>query len=308
MGEWSKSIGEKGEKITKFIFEEILGVNSLQENSSIDCQRGEKHKRKEAKGNRTTHGIDGIYYHESPMEDELLDIVLISSKYTTEYPKNPKSDFKSHMSDLAQAIECFKLSRTNNEISQSFSTVTKTGYTGVLVWLSHKDSTDYEVIPKVSNALLNSELEYEKIIIIDNSRINFLYETIYKTKKEFNKVDFVYHNSSLNQKIINLQAYGNKFPIEYLYSDIIILRVENQDLIEFLIYVNDDFDSANLAQLLSFTKSFDHLNAIDTTRINYLNYDELTNENQLKNVLARYSNYKLGENLIINKFPSDFRR
>lgn len=46
MGEWSKSVGEKGEHICKFIFENILNFNSLIENESISCMKGLKHKKK----------------------------------------------------------------------------------------------------------------------------------------------------------------------------------------------------------------------------------------------------------------------
>lgn len=60
MGEWSKSIGEKGENIVKFLFEDILNFNSLIENESIDCIKNTKHKDKKAKSNRKTHGIDGL--------------------------------------------------------------------------------------------------------------------------------------------------------------------------------------------------------------------------------------------------------
>ena len=59
---------------------------------------------------------------------------------------------------------------------------------------------------------------------------------------------------------------------------------------------------------VSFAKSFDYLNAIDKTIVSYLDYDPLMNENQLKSALAHYPNFKLGENLEINKFPLDYRR
>ncbi|MFT5917752.1 MAG: hypothetical protein ACI81T_004269 [Bacteroidia bacterium] len=308
MGEWSKSIGEKGERITKFIFEEIIGVNSLIENTNVDCQKGKEHKRKVAKNERTTHGVDGLYFHESPLEDELLDIIIISSKYTIKYPKSPKSDFKAHISDLAQAIECFRISKKNNEISQSFNTVTKTSYTGVLVWLSNTDSVDFEMIPKVSNSIIDTNLEFEKIILLDNARVNFLYESIYKAKKQYDSLDYVYHNSSMNQSSFNSNTYGRKFPIEYLYSDIIILRVKDKDGVKFLIFVNDNFNPDNLRLVLSFAKTFDHLNTINTTQINYLDYDKLIHESQLKSVLTHYPNYKLDENLELNMFPLDYRR
>lgn len=305
MGEWSKSIGEKGEKITKFIFEEILNINSLEEKTSISCLNSEKHIK--AKKPRQTHGIDGLYHYENPLEDELLEIVLISSKYTLNYPPNPKGKFKEHLKDLAEAIECFKLSKENSEINQRYNSVSKTIWTGILVWLSNDDTKDSDVISKVSNSIISSELEFDKIILLDNKRIDFLYETIYKTKQLNPSVKIVYHNTSLNQGSINEFSYGDKFPVDYLYADVIHLRVEKDNDITFLIFINDNFDRVNFSQILSFAKTYDFLNAIDKTVINYLDYDSLKHEKTVKSVLNDYQTFKLDSNLQLMKFPNDFR-
>lgn len=305
MGEWSKSIGEKGEKITKFIFEEILNINSLEENTSISCFNGEKHIK--AKKPRQTHGIDGLYHYENPLEDELLEIVLISSKYTLNYPQSPKSKFKEHLKDLAEAIECFKLSKENSDINQRYNSVSKTIWTGILVWLSNDDTKDSNVISKVSNSIISSELEFDKIILLDNKRIDFLYETIYKTKQLNSSVKIVYHNTSLNQGSINELSYGDKFPVDYLYADVIHLRVEKNNEVTFLIFINDNFDRVNFSQILSFAKTYDFLNAIDKTVINYLDYDSLKHEKTVKSVLNDYQSFKLDSNLQLMKFPNDFR-
>lgn len=305
MGEWSKSIGEKGEKITKFIFEELLNVNSLEENTSIQCFNGEKHIK--SKKPRQTHGIDGLYHYESPLEDELLEIVLISSKYTLKYPANPKSKFKEHLKDLAEGIECFKLSKSNSDINQRYNSVSKTNWVGILVWLSNDDTKDSDMISKVSNSIIDNELEFEEIILLDNKRVDFLYETIYKTKQLNPSVQIVYHNTSLNQGSINRISYGSRFPVNYLYSDIIQLRVEKNNEIVFLIFVNDNFDKVNFSQILSFAKTYDFLNAIDKTIVNYLDYDSLKHEKMVKSVLTDYQAFKLDNNLQVMKFPNDFR-
>jgi hypothetical protein len=305
MGEWSRSIGEKGEKLTKFLFEEILNINSLEENTSISCLNSEKHIK--SKNPRKTHGIDGLYHYENPLEDELLEIVLISSKYTLKYPPNPKSKFKEHLKDLAEAIECFKLSKENSEINQRYSSVSKTVWTGILVWLSNDDEKDSDIISKVSNSLIDGDLEFDKIILLDNKRVDFLYETLYKTKILNPSVKIVYHNTSLNQGSINELSYGDKFPIDYLYSDIIHLRVEKDNEITFLIFINDNFDKLNFSQILAFAKTYDFLNAIDNTIINYLDYDSLKHEKMVKSVLTDYQSFKLDSNLKIMKFPNDFR-
>lgn len=95
--------------------------------------------------------------------------------------------------------------------------------------------------------------------------------------------------------------------MSYLYSDIIALRVENDHKVSLMIFINDDFYEDQLVQVLDFAKSFDHLNAINKTILNYRTYSDLINESQVKSKLVDFPNYKLNNNLEIKKFPSDFR-
>lgn len=307
MGEWSKSIGEEGERITKFVFEDILEFNSLQENISTKCIKGEKHKT--AEKDKTTHGIDGLIYYESPVEDNLLDIVLISSKYTLEYAKYPKSDFKSHIKDLAFTLECFKSSKIKSDINYKFNNVNKTDLTGILVWLSNDSEKDYDIISKIKNTTLSSDLKFDRIIILDNQRVNFLYESIFKIKQLYGKenVDFVYHNSGLNFDKIQRSSFGKIFPLNYLYSDIIVLRVFNKEEVVLQIFINDDFSSTSFSQILSFAKTFDQVNAAKKIILNYKNYDSLRDQNIVKDALVNFKDYIFGLNLSVKKFPSDFR-
>lgn len=308
MGELSKRVGEKGEEILKFLFEDILNFNNLLQNKTIDCIKGEKHKRNGTKNERKTHGIDGIVSYKSPLEDFCLDIGIISSKYTSkEYPKNPISDFKSYFQDLAETIECFNNSKIKNQINQNFDNVNKAEIIGILLWLSHQDNANYDLISKVDNCIIDDEFIFDKIIIIDNGRANFLYQSIWKTKQIFKNenVDFVYHNSGLNSISQSRESYGKTFPLHYLYSDIIPLRVLNQDKVEFHLYINDNFQKEQFTQILGFAQSFDLLNSTKLI-INYLDYDDL-NRNEIKEKLFHYPNYKLGENLEVREFPLDIK-
>ena len=310
MGEWSKSIGEKGEYIVKFIFENILNFNSLIENSSIDCIKGFKHKDKYAESNKSSHGIDGLISYKSPLEDYSLDIGIISSKYVGgEYPKYPSTLFKSHIKDLAQTLECFYNSKLKNNMNQNFTGVNKTEIFGILVWLSNTSDLNFDLVSKVDNIQIDTDLVFDKIILLDNSKVNFLYESIFRTKEIFgnDNVDFVYHNSGLNFTSIQENSYGKIFPLNYLYSDIIALRTVKNNRITLSIFINDDFEEEQFVQLLNFAKSFDHLNAVDKIILSYKTYDYLTNENIVKEKLVKFPMYKLSENLEIKKFPSDFR-
>lgn len=235
MGEWSKSIGEKGENIVKFIFENVLNFNSLIENDSINCIRGSKHKSVKAKSNKTTHGIDGLVSYKSPLEDNTLDIGIISSKFTVgEYPKT-NTIFKEHLKDFAQTIECFNNSKLKNDVNHNFVDINKTEIIGVLVWLSNKSDINYDMISQAESILIDSDLIFDRIILLDNNRVNFLYESIFRTKEVFGKenVNFVYHNTGLNSNSQQSNSYGKVFPLNYLYSDIIALRTENDNKVTF---------------------------------------------------------------------------
>ncbi|MGJ7032302.1 GapS4a family protein [Niabella hirudinis] len=310
MGEWSKSIGEKGENIVQFIFENILNFNSLLQNESINCIKGLKHKDKDSQSNKSSHGIDGLISYKNPLEDYTIDIGLISSKYVGgEYTKYPTTLFKSHIKDLAYSLECFNNSKLKNSINQNFIGVNKTEIFGILVWLSNTSDLKFDLISKVNNIQIDSDLVFDKIILLDNNKVNFLYESIHRTKEVFggNNVDFVYHNSGLNFTSLQESSFGKIFPLNYLYSDIIALRTERDNIISLSIFINDDFEEEQFVQILNFAKSFDHLNAVNKVILNYKAYDYLNNENLVKEKLVKFPMYKIDQNLEIKKFPSDFR-
>lgn len=168
---------------------------------------------------------------------------------------------------------------------------------------------DFDLSSKVANIQLDNDLIFDKIIFLDNNKVNFLYESIFKVKEVFNSenVDFVYHNSGLNFTSIQEKSFGKVFPLNYLYSDIIPLRILNNKDVELRIFINDNFSENQFSQILNFAKSFDHLNAIDKVVLFYKSYDYLINDNQVKQVLSNFPVYNLNDNLIIKKFPSDFR-
>ena len=74
MGEWSKKIGEQGENIVKYFFEELIGFKDVYRTGvSIHCSYSDQHKKEKAK-QRLTHGIDGLVSYSCPLIEELLEI------------------------------------------------------------------------------------------------------------------------------------------------------------------------------------------------------------------------------------------
>lgn len=310
MGEWSKTVGEKGEKIVDFFFKDILGYKKILHNQTIECIKGTKHKEKSAKRDRTTHGVDALISAVSPVEDNTLDVGYISSKFTSEiYPNAPKGKFKEHLTDLAHGLECYKNSELSSTINQTYSKIKKTEVTGILVWASNKSPNDENIVSKVANMQLDADLIFDKIIVIDNNRLNFYVETIQTAKKEFGKdnVKFIYHNSGVNSLSLQSMSYGDFLPIQYLFSDLIPLRIQKDNKIELLICSKDEFSVESFGKVLDFAKSFDHLHSITSTTISFPDYNDLNHQGEIKKQLAKFEHYDFQTNFFVKKHTEDFR-
>jgi hypothetical protein len=302
-GEFSKKIGDEGEKIVDFIFGEVLNFK-ISHNLHIDCNRPEEHKRILAKSGRTTHGIDGLIYYVSPLQDYILDIGVISSKCTSKpYPSSAKI-LKEYIKDLAETLECFNYSKEKSLINQNASNVKQTETIGILVWHSFEDDLTFDLVSKTSNIHIENELSFDKIILLDNNRLNFLFESIYISKQIYgtDNIDFVYHNTGLNfTRQQEGKMFGKEFPIQYLYSNIILLRITNKKNTEFHIYVNELFDIESFNLLIGFIKQFDYLETLDRTIIYYREYN-----GQLDNSLGKQLSQSL-QKIEVKGFPINFR-
>ena len=308
MGELSRKVGEKGEKIVEYFFNEILGHNTILDDETIECIKGEKHKAKESA--KKTHGIDSLISYKSPLEDNVLEIGVVSVKYTSkEYPNSPKTEFKRYIKDLANTLECFKNSRLLSTTKKQYQNISRTDITGILVWASNKSENNENVISKLSNSILGSDLIFDKIIVIDNDRLNFFVDTILNCKQKFGKenVKFVYHNTNLNINSLNSLSYGQILPINYIYSNLIPIRIVNKSEIELLIYSKDNFNINHLHQLLNFAKSFDHLDSTNKVIMSFPEYDALENTSRIKSALMSYDKYELNKNLFITSHLSNFK-
>ncbi|UUW09783.1 hypothetical protein NLG42_03050 [Flavobacterium plurextorum] len=310
MGEWSKSVGEKGEKIVDYFFRDILGYGNVLHGESITCNKPVKHKDKKAQGNRTTHGIDAFVSMVSPMEDQTLDVGVISSKFTSKpYPNSPKATFKEHFIDLAHTLECFKNSKLSADTNFGFSNVNKTEVVGILVWASNKSDESKNIISEISNIQIDNDLLFDKIVVLDNNRLSFFVDTIQNAKKEFGKenLKFVYHNTGLNNINLQSQSFGDFLPLQYLFSDIIPVRIEKDGKVELLIFSKDEFSSSNFTKLLDFAKGFDHLGSTSATVLSFPDFNDLEHSPIVKKELARFGNYIHEKNLFLKKHTEDFR-
>lgn len=261
MGETSKTIGEIGENITANFFSLIGWHNSL-ENESIGCLKSQKHARKESKkGKRETHGIDCLYSYRSPLESNTINNLIVSVKNTNDpYPNNPVSKFKGHVRDLAQTIECFNGTSLKSEQLKRFREFRKTSDIGVIFWLSHSDETYHNVVEKLENCRLDNDLKFGSIYLVDNQRIEFIFQVVNHLKFSFPKHElfFYYPDTSMNYQDNEIIQHGKILPVEYINSPIIpfLLKLGEGQADTFCIAVSDNFDEDEMPELIQAARKY----------------------------------------------------
>lgn len=262
MGEKSKKIGEIGENIIDNFFS-LLGWKGALPGQSLACKKSTKHASKGSKSEkRVSHGIDYLYCYRSPLEGATAESAVVSVKHSENpYENNPKSTFKSHAEDLVQTLECYKHSELKKQQHELLGRTTKSRDSGVLFWLSSNDNTYDDVVSKIANFRLDPNWSFESFHVVDNRRIQFIYETItyLRTSKDKERVYFYYPETSLSYVDKSISRFGKVCPLEFLTSPLIPLIVKaksehEQDI--FCLSSIEEFDQDSLRRLIQAAKEY----------------------------------------------------
>lgn len=257
MGEWSKKIGEYGEKVVENFFS-VIGWNDLSKGETLPCSNSTKHLNKEEKP-KETHGIDFLYSYMNPLVSGQLNNVLISSKYkTNKYPNSPTNTFKEFMADLITTLECFDGSQMKSSIIDGFS-CSSINDVGVLVWLNNQEDSNDDLISVVSSVRIIETLENKTIYILDNKRVAFIIEVMKYIYAKANKYEhyFYYPNTGQNINPQGRQNVGKMLPVEYLNSSIIPIKLVNKDNSKetcLFLATLDNFEEEDLMRLMGLSK------------------------------------------------------
>ena len=248
-GEDSKSSGELGEKrVSDFL--ELIGWKPNQNNLKITCYESEKHEK--ASDLKGSHGIDNYYSYESPLDTNTLIHNVISVKHTiNNYSSSPNPKFKEHIHDLAHTIECFNESEIISQNREGYD-VDDEQVIGVLFWLSSKSKLDYSIIEGLSNPILNDDLLYERIHVIDNDRINYITESINLVKNKYNgyRHSFYYIDTPTNLSSNKRTSNGNFLPVEMLSSDIQVFKVEKEKEVILVLVIKNELHEDTLKRIM----------------------------------------------------------
>jgi hypothetical protein len=291
MGEWSKKIGEYGEKVIENFFEAI-GWSDLSKGIELPCINGKKHLND--KGNpKQTHGIDFLYSYINPLVSAQLNNVLISSKFQNKkYPNNPSSTFKAFIDDLIETLECFDGSESKSSISLGFQCSTINDV-GVLFWLNNQLDSNDDLILSVSNSRIADTQTNKTIFVMDNKRVAFILEIMKYIKMKSEKFDysFYYPNTGQNLNPQGRQNVGKVLPVEFLNSSIIPIRLENKDNPKekclFLATI-DSFEEDDFTRLMGLAKDIT-TDLAGEVIIAFPDYNELTHKNLETSAKQKFS-------------------
>lgn len=250
MAEISKKRGEFGEEIVDTLLS-LIGWDPNMKGIDVECTRPIEHTI--STKNRVTHGVDFIYEYDSPFFNNTKDFVLVSSKFNDKYPSNPVTKFKSHLADLAFAIECFKKSSLKNQLCE-FGKSNR--YTGVIFWLDNGKGKEYDdVIERLTEFRIEDDVDFESIYLVDNRRADFLYQTITHAHNYFKKssMEFLIPNTGHNNTVKTRKSSSAVLPVQYINSSVLPLKVIQEDGTQEILVLNviDEFEEGHLPHLIS---------------------------------------------------------
>jgi hypothetical protein len=310
MGELQKKIGEHGEKVVLNFIKKI-GWSSPSDGESLQCNKPEKHQRSGASP-RTTHGIDLFFSYKSKLESFAVDNVLISVKYTSKpYPSPPNTKFKEHFKDIAETVECFARSELRHQTNSEYDNlgVRKSNDAGVLFWLSGDREGEQDVVSRVNGVILDKELEFGNIQIVDNSRASFIYNSISTAERIYSEQNVYFHYafSSSNFTDQNIEKYGKVIPFEYLTSPIIPMRIiDNNNKQKFCISSIENYNDDAMKRLLNFASDISQ-DFSDEFVFLFTRYDDLEDGPSVKKCIRTLGDRASSVKVTVHCSDNDFR-
>jgi hypothetical protein len=256
-GEKSKKSGEIGEALTNALLDRI-GWKNLMHNIEIACNT-QSHVND--KGNsRRSHGEDQIFLYHNPFHDDRTDFVHVSDKNVFgSYPKpvTLRTNFKAHLKELHQTIECAKYNPQLREISSTFGAKKQHFHSGLLVWL-HNDDEDIE--KNILHDLFAARLDIEgddPFYVVDNARASFLLKVVDDLKRKSAGGEYEFFYPRIGTSItVDERRTGKILPLELIAADIIPAVVRKDGKQELIVYANESFDSDSYKNLIAYGLNF----------------------------------------------------
>lgn len=308
MGEWSKTIGEYGEKTVEN-FLKLIGWGAAPRGLSVDCLKPKVHIAKED-SERQTHGIDFYFSYLSPLADGTLKNIHISTKYTaSSYPNSPVRVFKEYVQELAWGIDCFKYSTEKKEFTKNLRGFKHVEEVGVLFWLSNDQESYDDLAQKVATATIIMDGPINMLYLVDNKRISFIIQSLAYAKQIYpgQRISFFYPNTGKNVIPATKTDFGDILPIEYINASILPLRVtDSNGKTGLLLFSIDSYSKTDFAKLIGLSQDLSKSWAA-FINISFPNYDQLLHSAEIREVKMGFQNQAFTENIAVSSYSPSFK-
>lgn len=302
MGEKSKLIGDYGEKsVEKFL--NLIGWLDAPRNIQFACSK-KTHSKK-------THGLDFFFAYKSPLVDSVLKKLHISVKFTDNpYPNNPNTKFKEYFEDLVSAIDCFKTSQEQREITKSIKNYSSSENVGLIFWLSNDATTYDDLFSKLVGVQLPHEYNFDSVYVVDNKRIDFIYQCLKYTKGKFlqSDINFFYQDTGKNIIPSIKQNYGKTLPIEFMNSSLLALRIEDLQTQQttLALFTIDPFDNEDLVRLIGLSQELSK-SWSSKILICFPDYNDLRHSQYVRISKGLFEDNNFTQNVSVESFNENFK-
>ncbi|WP_139925502.1 hypothetical protein [Hymenobacter sp. DG01] len=300
MGEKSKTLGELGENKVKYLMD-LVGWSPNTKNLSIPCIASEEHK--ENIEPRRTHGIDALYRYECPLVENSLAFVVVSSKNQGDYNAKP-TIAKKYFVELANTINCFKESEIRKDISKLYKLNRK--YIGIVFWLSEGDD-EIDLINKFSeeNLLPGVKNTFHAIVLIDNLKANFLFDSVNYVKDNYINTEFYYHNTGYNSSPTNRITSGHILPAEVINSGLLTFKASEGDIDCLIVVSIERYSEEGFKRLISLCQNITD-NWVEKVVILFGEYNN-TDSSSVDKVKLSVKDDKFTRKIDVNSFKQSLR-
>jgi hypothetical protein len=274
-GEKSKSSGEIGEKIAAGLLQ-IIGWGKSLKNIPIKCNTP-THKN-DSGNQRTSHGEDHVFLYNNPFHDARTDVVHVSVKNKLgSYPSSEatlKREFKGHLAELHEVIECARFSEEISQATSSFKARKRLFHSGLLIWV-HNDEEDIErdIKPILSKIRLEQESDVP-VYLIDSGRAAFVMKVMDDIERRQKSWAFFFPVIGTVTTVDEART-GPFLPLEMLASDVLPIVLYDGDKTEMIIYANQAFSADAYKKLMAYGLRF-CTSLVTTIRIGMPDYNPAT--------------------------------
>lgn len=205
-------------------------------------------------------------------------------------------------------MECYDKSELQNEYNEGYMRrIPETK--GLLIWINNKNENE-SIIDKICTARLDDfKYTYNTIYVLDNNRMEFLNKSIsfVKNKYKNHNLKFHYIDTGNNPSTLNKQYDGDILPIQMMFSDIQLYKLEEigSSKVSLVVILKDKFEEDSLKRIFGLAHDISkNFTLID---IYFPDYDNLLHKDSVSKVKRTFREQSYTNKINVSSFNERFQ-